>query len=101
MSPEELTAWILAHPYATAGIVLYALLCALGNITMPESVAAANPRLASAWVVAQKVGAIGRGLLKPLVGLVIPSAARQVVISIYPNAFGPPTPRPATEPPSP
>lgn len=98
MTPEEITSWITAHPYATAGIVLYALLSAFGNLTMPESVAAANPRLASAWVVAQKVGAIGRGLLKPLVGLVLPSAAREVVSQVYPLAFGPPTPRPQEPP---
>jgi hypothetical protein len=99
MTPEEITSWITAHPYATAGIVLYLALTAFGNLTMPEAVAVANPRLASAWVVAQRIGALCRGLLKPVVGLVIPSVARDVVSQIYPTAFGPPTPRAHQEPP--
>lgn len=94
MTASEVFAWIQAHPWTTAAVATYLLLCVLGNAKLDESIAVAYPRLASAWVVGQKIGAVGRGLLKPVVGMVLPSAAKDVVSQLFPGAFaGPATPR--------
>ena len=88
----ELFLWAQSHPWYAAALGLYLLLTLLGNVRLDEATATRYPRLAAAWVVAQKVGAVGRGVLKPIVGLVVPSAAKEVVSQLYPGTFsGPPT----------
>jgi hypothetical protein len=76
-----------AHPYLTAATLLYLALVALGNVKLEEETAVKWPRFASLWVVAQKTGLVLRGLLKPLLGIALPSAARQVVEQLWPGAL--------------
>lgn len=89
---EELNAAIeqaRQHPWVTGAAVLYLLLCALANKQLSQETAVKWPKFASLWVIAQKVGAVGRGLLKPILGLVLPSAAKEVVEQVFPGAFTP------------
>lgn len=86
------------HPWVTGAAVLYLLLCALGNKQLSQETAVKWPQFASLWVVAQKVGAIGRGILKPALGLVLPSVAKEVVEQVFPGAFSPDSTRPPTPP---
>lgn len=82
------------HPYLTALVLLHLALSALGNVHIPEATARAWPRLAMAWVLGQKVGAVARGVTKPLLGLVLPSAAKDVLETLYPGAVNSSPPPP-------
>ncbi len=79
--------WAKQHPWISGALALYLLLCALGNKQISQETAERWPRFAALWIVAQKVALVGRGLLKPLLGIVLPSAAREVVEQIFPGAF--------------
>ena len=87
-----------AHPYLTAATLLYLGLVALGNVKLSQETAAAWPRFASLWVVAQKTGLVLRGVLRPLIGIALPSAARQVVEEIWPGALTATSSRPTAPP---
>lgn len=94
MTTEEISSWAQAHPYLTAALVAYVLLSAFANARLSEETAARYPRLASAWIVAQKWGLVARGVIKPLVGIFLPPAAKEVVSQIFPPSMAPPPPTP-------
>ena len=82
------------HPYLAALVVVHLALSALGNLHLTEATARAWPRLAMAVLLGQCVGLVVRGVTKPLLGLVLPSAAKDVLEQLYPGAVNsvPPTP---------
>lgn len=84
---EASVEWAKQHPWIAAAVALYLLLTALANKKLSEETARAWPRFASLWVVSQKVALVGRGLLKPFLGIVIPRAAQDVVEQVFPGAF--------------
>lgn len=87
-----------AHPYLTAATLIYLGLVALGNVQISPETAVQWPRFASLWVVAQKTGLVLRGVLRPLIGIALPSAARQVVEEIWPGALTATSSRPTAPP---
>lgn len=90
MTEEEAVA-LLTSPNGRrvliAATILYIGLTLAGNVPMSQSFAERWPRLAMLWVLGQKWGAVVRGVLKPLVGLALPSVAKQVLDEIFPGAF--------------
>ena len=87
-----------AHPYLTAATLIYLGLVALGNVQLSQETAVQWPRFASAWVVAQKTGLVLRGIMKPIIGIALPSAARQVVEQVWPGALTATSTRPTMPP---
>jgi hypothetical protein len=87
-----------AHPYLTAATLIYLGLVALGNVQLSQETAVQWPRFASAWVVAQKTGVVLRGVLKPIIGIALPSAAKQVVEQVWPGALTATSTRPTMPP---
>ena len=100
MSPElePYIAAAKAHPYLTASTLLYLGLVALGNVKLSQETAVKWPRFASLWVVAQKTGLVLRGVLKPLIGIALPSAAKEVIEQVFPGALTATSSRPTAPP---
>lgn len=82
------------HPYITALVLLHLALSALGNVHLPEATARAWPRLTMAVLLGQRGGLVVRGITKPLLGLVLPSAAKDVLETLYPGAVNSSPPPP-------
>jgi len=87
-----------AHPYLTAGTVAYLVLVVIGNVQISPETAVQWPRFASLWVVAQKTGFVLRGVLRPLIGIALPSAAKEVIEQVFPGALTATSSRPTAPP---
>lgn len=100
----QLVVWAAAHPQAStflgllALVVVVALTC-LAQLTLTPEQAHANPRLASAVVLAQKLAPVLRGIFKPLLGIFLPKVAVEVVSAMFPPGAAPTsTPSPPSAP---
>lgn len=87
-----------AHPYLSAATALYLALVLIGNYNLSPETAVKWPRIAMIWVVAQKTGLVLRGILKPLLGIALPGAAKQVIEQIWPGALTASSVRPTIPP---
>lgn len=90
MTEEEIFAALTSPQGRRVLIALTALYIGLtlaGNVPVSQAFAERWPRLAMLFVLGQKWGAVVRGALKPIVGLVLPSVAKQVLDEIFPGAF--------------
>ncbi len=73
-----------------------ALTC-LAQLTLSPEQAHANPRLASAIILAQKLAPVLRGVLKPLAGIFLPKVALELVAALFPpGSSGPASAPPVT-----
>lgn len=101
MTQEDLALYISvakAHPILTALLALFLVLTALGNVQISQETAVKWPRFASFWVVAQKGGLVVRNILKPILGILLPKVAREVVEQVWPGALTASTRTPTTPP---
>ena len=100
----QIAAWAAAHPQLTsvlslsALVVVVALTC-LAQLTLSPEQAHANPRLASAIILAQKLAPVLRGVLKPLAGIFLPKVALELVAALFPpGSSGPLSAPPVSTP---
>ena len=85
----KLAAWSEANPQLSTFLALCAgalvvALTALAQLTLTPDQAHANPRLAAAIILAQKLAPVLRGVLKPLAGVFLPKIAVEVVNALFP-----------------
>lgn len=77
----------------SALVVVVALTC-LAQLTLSPEQAHANPRLASAIILAQKLAPVLRGVLKPLAGIFLPKVALELVAALFPPGSSGPSSAP-------